>query len=279
MRRWFGELRDGQHPRVVRWAIAGLVLLVFVLIPAQIATQPRFLARYPNMAPEYRTWSKSVHGAIPCQRCHVSPGVVPQTGYALRMVGEFYLSLAWPSRQPNLMQPPPNDACRSCHVDLRTVSPSGDLKIPHRAHVVVLRVPCVKCHAYLVHKTNPEGTHTPRMATCLTCHDGQQAANQCNACHANKAIPVSHRSPSWLVQHPLMQAKIDCARCHAWTDHWCVQCHSQRPASHVANWRVIHGQAVKANRDCEACHQAAFCAKCHGDLPRLNYNPSLKLVR
>ena len=40
-----------------------------------------------------------------------------------------------PSREPTLFDKPTNEACLSCHIDLRTVSPKGDLNIPHRAHV------------------------------------------------------------------------------------------------------------------------------------------------
>ena len=52
-------------------------------------------------------------------------------------------------------------ACSKCHVDLRTVSPSGDLNIPHRAHVAVLKMQCVECHDNLVHTTNAAGQPHP----------------------------------------------------------------------------------------------------------------------
>ena len=284
-RTWRDALGDAlrkntpQHRRLLLIvAIVVLAVVVLGVIPGYIATQPKFMNRYTHFSAQYVAWSTSVHAKVPCQRCHVAPTWTAQTAYALRMLGEFYLSSVDPSRQPKLFPVPTNAACRSCHIDLRTVSPSGDLNIPHRAHVDVLKLQCVRCHLFLVHEKNPEGSHHPRMATCLTCHDGRQAKNACSTCHTNKLLPLNHRNPNWVVIHPQMQTKIDCKACHQWTVHWCAECHAKRPKSHTADWRVKHAQAVKTRRNCEACHEPTFCIRCHGEVPQLNYNPALKFV-
>ena len=278
-RAWRMEHVSGRRRLLVRAGVVAVVLLAFVIVPGYVALQPSFIQRYPNLAPEYQTWSGSVHAQVPCQRCHISPQPLAQAGYAARMLGEFYVSLVMPNRRPALYPSPGNDACQSCHIDLRTVSPSGDLNIPHRAHVTVLKMRCVKCHAYLVHQASPEGKHTPRMAMCLTCHNGSLAKNSCSTCHTNKAIPASHQASDWRIVHPQMQSKIDCKSCHAWTTNWCADCHSRRPRDHTADWRVKHGAQVKLHRNCEACHTAAFCIRCHGAVPQLNFNPALQLVK
>ena len=272
-------ISNGRRRFLARLGVVLLALVIFVGVPGYLALQPSFVQRYPNLVPEYKTWSVSAHSEVPCQRCHIPPQPLAQAAYATRMVGEFYLSTVMPGRRPNLYSAPSNAACQSCHVDLRTVSPSGDLNIPHQAHVVVLKMQCVKCHAYLVHDKSPEGKHTPRMAACLTCHNGSVAKNSCSTCHTNKAIPPSHQVANWRIVHPQMQSKIDCKPCHAWTANWCAQCHSRRPGSHGPDWRTKHGAAVKARRNCEACHEAAFCIRCHGAVPQSNYNPALKLVK
>ena len=279
-RAWRMENISNRRTRALaRLGVVALVIVVLVVIPGYIATRPSFVQRYSNLNPEYKTWSTSVHANVPCQRCHVAPQPLDQTLYAARMVGEFYLSLVTPNRQPQLYPKPTNDACQSCHIDLRTVSPSGDLNIPHRAHITVLKMQCVKCHAYLVHAKSPEGSNKPRMATCLTCHNGKLAKNSCSTCHTNKAIPPSHQAPNWTIVHPQMQSKIDCKPCHAWTANWCADCHSRRPRDHTADWRTQHGKQVAIHRNCEACHQAAFCSRCHGVVPQLNFNPALQLVK
>jgi hypothetical protein len=256
-----------------------LVITIFGVIPGYIASQPQFWARYPGTSEAYKTWSTSVHADVGCQSCHVPPDWAAQALYTARMPGEFYLSMVMPSRQPMVLSVPTNAACSSCHTDLRKVSPSGDLNIPHSAHVNVLKLKCITCHSYLVHKKNPSGTDKPTMSGCLRCHNGKTAKNNCSACHTEKALPANHRNPDWVVIHPQMQKQIDCAKCHKWTVNWCAQCHATRPRSHAATWRKDHGAAVRRHRDCEACHQAAFCIRCHGALPMLNFDPKLKLVR
>ena len=276
--RW-RSMTAGRRRFIVRAAIAAGLIVLLAIVPAYIASQPGFMRRYSHFAPEYQTWATSVHAQVACQSCHVAPNVFAQAAYSARMLGEFYLSIVNPSRQPALFPKPTNAACQSCHADLRTVSPSGDLNIPHRAHVSVLKLECVKCHGYLVHTKNSAGKHTPSMATCLTCHDGRQAKNACSTCHTNKRLPENHRAANWVVVHPQMQAQVDCKSCHQWTADWCAKCHATRPKSHTADWRTKHAQQVKTRRNCEACHEAAFCTKCHGEVPQLNFDPSLKLVK
>lgn len=278
-RRFRASMTPGRRRLAVRLWIAVAAGVLLLAIPTAIATQPKFLQRYSHYGPQYTTWSTSVHAQVACQRCHVRPGFVGQAVYDVRMLGEFYLSTVMPARQPALLTKPANSACLSCHYDMRTVSPSGDLNIPHRAHVNVLKMDCVTCHTYLVHETSPEGKHVPRMATCLTCHDGKKAKNACSTCHTNKRIPESHRQANWLAIHPQMQAKLNCKQCHQWTANWCADCHARRPKSHTVDWRAKHGAAVKVRRSCEACHAGPFCIRCHGVVPKLNANPSLTLVK
>jgi hypothetical protein len=274
-----GKMTPARRRTLVTVGVVALVVVILVVIPGYVATRPRYLQRYGHLSPSYQTWNTSVHAQVPCQKCHVKPGLIAQTAYSVKMLGQFYASLVLPNQQPKFLATPTNAACQSCHLDLRTVSPSGDLNIPHRAHVTMLKMDCVKCHSYLVHQPSPEGKHTPRMATCLTCHNGRQAKNACSTCHTNKALPDNHRAADWVVIHPQMQDKVDCKQCHAWTSNWCAECHSRRPRSHGVDWRAKHGLKVQTRRNCEVCHQAAFCIRCHGENPSLNFDPTVKLVK
>lgn len=265
--------------RLLWVAIAVLVLIALVIAPGYYALQPGFVARNTTLSVEYKSWSASKHADVPCQSCHAAPSLTAQVAYSARMLGEFYRSLVSPGRKLDIFVQPTNAACQHCHTELVSASPKGDLIIPHRAHVEILKMQCVKCHAYLVHAKSPEGKNTPPMAACLTCHDGKQAKNACVTCHTSKAAPESHKAADWLVVHPAQQKSVDCAACHGWTKDWCADCHSRRPPSHTAGWRTAHPLAVKTNRDCEACHTASSCARCHGDVPQLNFDPTVKLVR
>lgn len=264
--------------RGARIVLAAAIVAVLVGVPAVLTARPGYFERYPGLSEEYGPWSKSTHVEGGCEGCHVPPRVVSRVLYRTRMVGEFYLGLVAPSRVPDVFGSPTNEACLTCHSDLRSVSPKGDVQIPHRAHVTILKMRCVECHDYLVHELSPEGKHTPPMGGCLSCHDGDVADDACTDCHTQKAAPDSHRSADWVIVHAQRADDPECERCHNWSKNWCAECHSHRPRSHASNWREVHGEQVKQHRSCEACHDAAFCTRCHGEVPQVNLNPALKLV-
>lgn len=264
---------------IVRSAAAVLALVVFVGLPAFFASRPEFVRRYPKLDAQYRSWQVSEHVKAPCRSCHVPPGALAQTGFVGRMLGEFYLSIITRPDTLDEFPVPTTEACSSCHMELRAVSPAGDLNIPHRAHVDVLGIPCVRCHAGLAHSKGTSGTGKPTMEACLTCHDGVQAKDSCSACHTDKAAPASHRAADWSTAHPERLAGDGCEKCHKWRDDWCADCHTRRPKSHVKNWRTVHRDRVATHRNCEACHEAAFCVRCHGEVPSLDFDPALKRVR
>ncbi len=265
--------------RLLRAAAVLLAVFVLLVLPGYLAMQPGFFERLPELADKYEPWAESTHLEAGCEGCHVPPKVLSQAGYRVRMVGEFYLSLVNRSREPRLFATPTNDACLACHSDLRSVSPKGDLQIPHRAHVTILEMDCVECHNFLVHELSPVGEHSPPMVGCLECHDGDTAKDACTACHTEKAAPVTHREEDWLILHAEDSANPDCVTCHKWAEDWCVDCHSERPRSHGSDWRALHRVQVEQHRSCEACHEGSFCIRCHGVVPSLNFDPTLELVR
>lgn len=269
---------SGRARRLI--AIAAVVAAVALLlgVPLLVTSRPAFFGRYPALAEQYKPWRTSSHLDVSCEECHSTPSPLPRTLYRAGLVGEFYLSFVSRERVPGLFGRPPNEACLDCHSDLRTVSPEGDVQIPHRAHVTVLKMRCIDCHKYLVHEQSPEGRHLPRMIDCMKCHNGDRAKDTCTACHTEKAPPASHRSPDWRYRHSSRAKSPECKSCHAWIKDWCADCHARRPKSHGVDWRASHGAQVKTRRTCEACHEKPFCVRCHGEYPRENLNPNLKLV-
>jgi hypothetical protein len=269
----------GGRRRLVIAAAVALALLVLVAIPGYLATRPGFFSRYPGLSRQYAPWATSTHAGYGCEECHVRPRLLDRSLYRVRMTGEFYVSIFSSARIPSAFPTPTDEACLVCHSDLRTVSPKGDLRIPHRAHVSILKMRCVECHDFLVHEKSPEGKHMPTMAACLRCHDGDTASDACSACHTAKAAPATHRAADWLVVHGGQTAGAECEKCHKWATDWCADCHAHRPRSHGADWRAAHGRQVARHRGCEACHAGSFCSRCHGEVPKLDLDPTLRLVR
>jgi hypothetical protein len=211
-------------------------------------------------------WRASTHAKMSCVSCHVNPGPVGFLTFAAKSIPAFYSQLIQGPQETNLLGVPDRSACQKCHTNYRQVSPQGDLLIPHKAHVVVLKMQCAECHKNLVHSVNTQGFNRPEMATCLAkCHNGKTATNQCVKCHTQKQTPESHKQKDWLQIHSQQAATGDCGRCHGWTQNFCADCHKNRPASHVGNWKTGHAAAAKQRgKGCLVCHGGEkFCKQCH----------------
>jgi len=250
---------------IVVLAVVGLLLVVFLTLPVFSTLQPDYYRRYSTMTLRMDNWETSTHSRISCGECHIEPGVRGIFGFAADSIPAFYTQLIEGPDDTNLLKAPSRDACQTCHTSYRAVAPSGDLLIPHRAHVEVLGMECVACHKDLVHSQNRFGFNKPEMETCLTCHDGEKASNACTDCHTRKNTPTSHAEKNWLAVHGTQAEKEDCARCHNWTPSYCADCHEKRPASHVGNWKTDHAAHARIRKDgCLVCHGGQkFCDECH----------------
>lgn len=244
-----------------------LLFLVLVGVPVYITSLPSYYSRMKPTESYYKSWRVSTHAEVKCVRCHVAPKNRGVTAFTAKTVGSFYLRFFLGPDSRGSLQKPANVSCLECHSGTRTASPSGDLRIPHRAHVDVLKMACIECHAYVVHRKNPEGNHRPRMVSCLSCHDGKRASSKCDDCHKKKSSPVSHRADDWLVVHSQKTQEVNCRQCHGWVKKYCEDCHQNKPASHAQRWRTFHRLKVAKNRNCATCHQEPFCIRCHGEVP------------
>lgn len=249
--------------RIIAWAIF-VLLLPIVGIPLYITSQPEYYARYKATRPYYLTWQASTHGKMVCKDCHRKPGLANTAAFEIENLAQFYLYAIFPPNRADVLSKPTRQACFLCHTKYRTVSPSGDLLIPHRAHVEVIKLTCADCHKWLVHRENPKGMNTPTMNTCLKCHDGNRASDACKSCHTEKSYPETHKASNWLQAHSERTKEIDCSSCHGWTPKYCQECHNKRPAGHVGNWKKLHASPAKINsKRCMVCHQQKKCMECH----------------
>lgn len=255
-------------PRALKWGLAVLALgvIVALVLPVVSTLQPGYYRRYPALGLRMDHWATSTHSRISCLECHVNPGVSGFASFAASAIPAFYSQLLSGPDSTNLLDAPDREACQKCHTTYRRVAPSGDLRIPHKAHVEVLGVECVLCHRDLVHSVNHRGFNRPEMEMCLAeCHDGDRAGNECVKCHTRKQVPDTHESPDWLQVHGERAEFEDCESCHDWTPGYCAECHEKRPASHVGNWKSGHAPAARERGDgCLVCHGGRpFCDQCH----------------
>ena len=206
---------------------------------------------------------------------------------------------------------PRGEICLDCHdageVPSSWPSPEREYRFSHADHAASLDLACDRCHG----KAGAEaraGALLPEMADCMTCHNGEAAPRDCDACHTlsrSELVPASHQ-PGWKKEHG-RQARItdrSCLPCHTVGD--CQECHEgtwlaeladlspSRQTSfapelegsrgmvlervHGLNYRFLHGLEARGKQsECIVCHDLEtgfFCAECHN--PTLN--PDVKPV-
>lgn len=278
-------------------------------------SQSEFCATCHEMSPEYVTWQASSHSQVECIDCHVGPGwtnLLKDKVNALRQVyGHVTGNYAVPITLPH---PIADDICQECHTPERQIKQQGELLIPHDRHQAA-GVNCLSCHQGIAHaqvsvrgltadadweswspargreEVQPQFT-TPRMETCISCHQERGVPVSCNTCHTAISAPAGHSAADWVSRHgPETVANFQsCVSCHRGTDplhpvkdvkelarvnELCATCHSQRPAGHTTNWIGEHKDVVakQGMEDCLVCHDLqkeevtspgqVYCDQCH----------------
>ncbi|MDF1541889.1 MAG: hypothetical protein P1P71_02110 [Anaerosomatales bacterium] len=257
------------RPKYLWYALA-IIVVVALALPAVSTLQPGYYQRYPDLREPMDEWRTSTHARMTCASCHIEPGVGGFVRFAVSSIPAFYSQIVRGPSDSNLLGAPSTAACMRCHTTYRSVSPDGDLLIPHAAHVEVLGVDCMVCHEQLVHHESPLGINRPSMTGCFdNCHDGVSASQECAECHLRKNVPDSHQQDDWLEVHQAESEKVDCGECHGWTPDYCDQCHKERPRTHEGNWKTLHApRAAENSQGCFFCHDEAYCNECHYGITR-----------
>jgi len=168
----------------------------------------------------------------------------------------------------------------------RVMLQTAALKFNHKLHMD-RQMACTLCHAGVDQVSVATTAELPKMAVCLTCHDGRQAAARCAACHTTLAdgrlrtafpsgtlVPsgslrgIDAHTVSFRTDHKVAgRDERYCATCHKQSE--CMECHAAgtvRPADlHPVDYATLH--AVDARRNvpnCSSCHRnQSFCLGCH----------------
>jgi hypothetical protein len=209
---------------------------------------------------------------------------------------------------------PDHSACQSCHEDELSnnctlchysnspekpaTTPTRDIIMNHRNHVTDRRIKCLLCHVGVDTAQLASDLGGPKMNSCITCHNGKTATNQCENCHRNLATlyPESHRQEDFKKYHKkyarLNEMEDKCQSCHS--DDFCAQCHdgtnltklssgnmigmvsprtlgNDQPRAlagqmvHDLNYLYTHSVDAKARtNECQTCHdRRTFCNDCH----------------
>ncbi|HEX3015180.1 MAG TPA: cytochrome c3 family protein [Desulfobacteria bacterium] len=279
-----------------------LVGLITTIGITGITASPTFCQTCHEMRPEYVTWKASAHSQISCLDCHSQPGTNQLITQKTMFLKELYDHLIGNINTPiSLDDPTPDVVCEKCHTDKRVATPSGDIKIPHKAHKA-RGIPCMACHSAVAHAEIAENGFTAdgnwqkwiepvgkvymrqdflkfSMAECLDCHQELSAGpgvDQCDACHTKFIKPASHKDKQFLIQHGRAAFK---------DINQCDQCHKVTKFSKAIQTRVSNPvvQYARSNDFCSNCHRktkpanhtAVDWRKQHGKLAQVDRNGCL----
>jgi nitrate/TMAO reductase-like tetraheme cytochrome c subunit len=263
-----GKPRKKRRRWVWALSIIGVVIVVLVIaafVTAHFTSSSSFCGSCHEMEPYYHSWQASSHSSAECRDCHIPPGPLPYVKTKLGSFRELYVHFFGQPEAPlAVTRQIPNSSCLRCHED-----PPPDPTLPtvtfsHAAHS---NIDCISCHVRLVHTTvNPPEYQDPAaMSSCLECHNGTVAPNECSYCHtppheARGECSTCHSSTSFSsaeASHP-----FELTGAHAGLK--CTDCHVSKPGAE----NIPGTQLAKADPACASCHKDQHggltdCAGCH----------------
>ncbi len=178
-------------------------------------------------------------------------------------------------------------SCVGCHVTpdkpAMLVEAKAHLRFDHARHLQgKAQGNCMRCHSGVA---EGDTNMRPPMATCFSCHGGEQEMRTCGACHKNLetegTLPQSHlaHDGNWMREHGTRAASSGdlCSTCH--TQSSCATCHGVtspaltanvqfadpfRASVHRAGFAARHSLEARADPGaCQTCHQPDRCIACH----------------
>lgn len=161
-----------------------------------------------------------------------------------------------------------NETCLECHQKvLEKVADAKRVRIKHSSCAKGRF--CTDCHSDTSHGKAVKWPRTATMEMCMGCHTGGKASSACKTCHL--VTPTSNKNAvgARAVTHGAnwkvthgMGDSQSCVACHE--PAFCAKCH-RVPLPHNADFATTHGKvALVGKADCLVCHSESGCALCHG---------------
>ncbi|MBS3956783.1 MAG: NapC/NirT family cytochrome c [Clostridiales bacterium] len=177
-----------------------------------------------------------------------------------------------------------NDACLSCHLNTTHPDPETDI-------VLVMMEQCYECHSLTPAPGEPSGEcavcHPAHLELTPASHDpigewqrpahGDSAktdTTQCMMCHTEQYCVDCHgvlmpHPPTFAQDHGVEAASLDrvvCSGCHYAAPDPCSACHHSLEGAVIDTWGTQHYRVtrIQGPAACMRCHEAVFCAQCHG---------------
>jgi nitrate/TMAO reductase-like tetraheme cytochrome c subunit len=286
----------GRLIKVMTLTLFFIILLFSVgFLGLETTSSSKFCASCHEMKPEYYTWKASSHSEVACVNCHTGSSKEDYAKAKANGLVQVYKKQTGgfiaPIKMPNLIS---DEACGKCHnMNSRNVTPSGDLIIPHDKHKTE-GVKCVECHSGVAHGKIAERKvtyrsdyekwddklgfsfmsdkkHTsPKMDTCMECHEVRKASLECKACHETSMLPENHKTEAFKTGgHGKIQPSDlkKCEQCHSYMSVDSNDIFKEEPTYS----KFLKNKTTSPNSSNVTVSQYAktntFCKDCHGQKP------------
>jgi hypothetical protein len=157
-------------------------------------------------------------------------------------------------------------SCLDCHgyvLEHVVIGVGGSIRMSH-AEPYAAGMSCVTCHSRIGH----EGAASPRMSSCLECHDAEQVISTCETCHVGNPSDQSSKD------RPEGSASKRAYRLVELDSNRCYECHDPAPCDSCHRVRVPHTTEFLTGRharpaawagkqQCRRCHDQNMCSGCH----------------
>ncbi|MCL6471556.1 MAG: NapC/NirT family cytochrome c [Firmicutes bacterium] len=255
--------------KIYRLPVPIFALLVFLVLLffSSVSSHPVFCQACHPMRVAAKELSASSHSSVKCTACHKKSYLTAMPIQKLEQAGMIFSYLTGNYKKP-ITANVDNDACLTCHKDLRRgIVTRFKVMMSHR-EVIDADIRCTECHELVAHQNKTGKKSISLMEKCSGCHNDREASSRCQTCHLGKVWLGMEPYRTWGIAHGDNWQKIHgsrslylCKSCHLEKD--CQRCHSTVP--HPEGWAYIHGEDAKENPgDCRVCHkQEKFCMQCH----------------
>ncbi|HEX21569.1 MAG TPA: hypothetical protein ENH19_02825, partial [Actinobacteria bacterium] len=258
-----------------------LAVVFLITISSSFLSSPSFCGKAcHSMNPDYQSWKRSAHAAVPCAACHSSKGFMGALPFlpgqslfkdVLKTVsGKYSVPINKYSEygQKHMV----NSVCLRCHSPgNRVFTARQGLNITSKVHLKHLAagLKCVTCHNRVAHSDAGKYDPIPSEQKGFVYIDYLKMKEGCWRCHkkngvfqttSGKKVKGPYRAPNGA------QAPTVCKTCH--NPDW-----NHKPAMHKPNkkglpWSrgLTHGPVARKNfQACLGCHDRnTWCStKCH----------------
>ena len=214
-------------------------VLAAVYLPVAMTSTPSFCANCHLMKePQGPVGGVDPRATSTASKCHVEPGIFKALEHKVLSYKEIYANFFGKGADARRRQAPHQRVVRAVpHARSRRVSPSGDIKIPHREHVEMQGLKCADCHFNVVHTRHGHAGRRAAHGRLLHVSRRQEGAERLLHLPRQPAATRARRIPTDALENhgKLARDRIeDCRRCHSERSKFCENCHSKPPATHTS---------------------------------------------